>query len=272
MASPDQQTVTSALSAEWETLDALLSDLSPDQWRTPSPLPGWSVQDVVSHIIGTESMFLGEPVPGVEEDVHQLPHVQNEVGAFNERWVIHLREQSPDAMLQRFRDVTARRREALESLSASQWESEAMGPVGPTTYGGFMQTRLFDCWMHELDIRDAVDIPGDEGGVRGELALDVISRAMGFVVAKKAHAPEGARVLFDLTGAVASQLRVAVAGRATLVEHFDDDPTVTLTLESSLFVRLAGGRVRAADHWDQISLRGDEALGRRIAENLAFMI
>ena len=29
-------------------------------------------------------------------------------------------------------------------------------PAGKDTYGRFMQIRVFDCWLHEQDIRDAL--------------------------------------------------------------------------------------------------------------------
>lgn len=272
MSGPDQQMVTTALFEQWSVLEDLLENLEPPQWRVASALPGWDVHDIVAHIIGTESMLLGQAPPETDVDVRELEHVHNKIGGLNERWVLHLRGRSPDEMVQLFRDVTGRRRDAIGALSQAQWDEETMGPVGPTTYGGFMLVRHFDCWFHELDIRDAVQLPGDENGLRGELAMGVITGSMGFVVGKKAHAPEGSRVLFDLSGQLARQLRVEVAGRARLVDSFGEDATATLAMDSGLFVRLAGGRTRAADHWDEIALRGDEELGRRIAENLTFVI
>ena len=39
-----------------------------------------------------------------------------------------------------------------------------MTPAGPDTYGRFMRVRIFDCWMHEQDIRRAVGRPGHVEG------------------------------------------------------------------------------------------------------------
>ncbi|AEF41066.1 maleylpyruvate isomerase family mycothiol-dependent enzyme [Hoyosella subflava] len=272
MSQPDQRTVTEALFEQWSTLDALLSELTEDQWHTPTALPGWTVHDVVSHIIGTESLLLGERAPKTDTDVKELEHVHNDIGAFNERWVLHLRAHSPTEMLQIFREVTGRRREFLSSLTDAQWTEETIGPAGPTTVGGFMLIRLFDCWVHELDIRDAVGMPGDEGGVRGDLSMEVISRAIGFAVGKRAQAPAGSRIVLELTGALARTFNVAVEGRARLIESLDADPTVHLRLDSGLYVRLACGRVNPQDKWDDIESAGDAELGRRIAENLKFTI
>ena len=50
----DKTDVLSGLFAVWDDLDALLDGLSEEQWKAATPLPGWCVQSVVSHIIGTE--------------------------------------------------------------------------------------------------------------------------------------------------------------------------------------------------------------------------
>ena len=37
-----------------------------------------------------------------------------------------------------------------------------------------MRIRVFDCWLHEQDIRDAVGRPGGEDGPAASVALDEI--------------------------------------------------------------------------------------------------
>jgi hypothetical protein len=126
--------------------------------------------------------------------------------------------------------------------------------------------------MHELDIRDALGIPGDEGGARAELASAEIGGSLAYVVGKLGKAPDGSRITFDLTGPLARTLHVEVHGRAALVPELSGQATSTITLDSGLFARLTGGRVRAFDHLDEITLDGDAAVGRRIVDNLAFTI
>ena len=40
-------------------------------------------------------------------------------------------------------------------MSQEEWDAESFTPAGKSTYGRFMQIRVFDCWLHEQDIRDA---------------------------------------------------------------------------------------------------------------------
>ena len=45
----------------------------------PDGVAGWTVQDNLSHIIGTELMLMGEPAPDV--DVSHLTHLANPFAA-----------------------------------------------------------------------------------------------------------------------------------------------------------------------------------------------
>ncbi|MEE2033854.1 maleylpyruvate isomerase family mycothiol-dependent enzyme [Rhodococcus chondri] len=266
------ETIRSLLFEEFAVIDGLLSELEGDAWYTPTALPGWTVKDIVSHLIGTESMLAGLDAPHVDLDVHTFGHVRNEIGAFNEHWVESLRGTPGAEVLARFRDIVARRREQLGSMTQEDFEKPADTPVGRATYGRFMRIRVFDCWLHELDIRDALGAPGDEGGPRAELASSEIFGAVPFVVGKLGKAPDGARITIELTGVLARTIHLEVRGRATPVPELSDAATSTITMDSGLFVRLAGGRARAFDHRDEIALAGDTTVGRRIVDNLAFTI
>src|SRR5258708_36628555 len=99
----DKSDVLSGLFGTWDSLDRLLTGLSEQQWQTPTPLPGWTVHNVVAHIIGTESVLHGISTPKADMDVSTLAHVRNAVGAANERGVRHLRPESEPDQPTRFR-------------------------------------------------------------------------------------------------------------------------------------------------------------------------
>lgn len=266
-----KDSVVGTLVDEWAELDRLLSGLSEEQWGMPTGLPGWRVTDVVAHLIGTEAMLSGEQVPESEIDVKSLPHVHNDIAAVNEHWVRALSDEKPAAMLARFREVTVRRTEMLKEMSQEEFDAPSWTPAGKGTYGRFMQIRTYDCWIHEQDIRDALGLPGHDEGPAVDVALDESSRALGYLIGKRAGAPEGSTVRIDLTGPIHRTYTVAVEGRAALVDEPVASPTVTIRLDSPLFLRLCGGRAEASGQ-SGIDLDGDVELGRRIIENLTFTI
>ena len=268
----DKGFVVGARVEEWAAIGEFLGGLPDAQWDSPSPLPGWSVRDLVAHIVGTEASLSGESLPASEVDLRSLEHVRNDIGALNEAWVQSLRSSAPADVLARFRQLTGLRAAALEAMSQAEFDAPSWTPAGQGTYGRFMEIRVFDCWMHEQDMRDAVGIPGHGGGPGAELSVDEIVRALGYIVGKRAGAPSGSLVSLVLTGPVTRSVHVAVDGRASVVDEPDREATVVLSLSSDVFARLAGGRVPVASRVNEVLISGDAELGRRVLEALAFTI
>ncbi|MCX4097312.1 maleylpyruvate isomerase family mycothiol-dependent enzyme [Nocardia sp. alder85J] len=267
-------TMSTALDAQWTTLSHTVSGLSEQQWRTSSPLPGWTVFDVLAHVVGIESMLLGEPNPDIDAGVRTRAHVRNDIGALNEAWLDTLRPLTGTQLADRFDSVTARRRTALTALDETGWQQSMPSPVGVVPYVRFMRTRVFDCWMHELDITDALGLApsGPAAELRGDLALDELEAGIGRTVVKRGGAPDGLRLDFELTGPNARTVHVRVEGRGEVVATPDRPADTVIRLDARLFARLCGGRVAAEAELDRIELSGDRATALRIVHHLAFTI
>ncbi|RUP06098.1 MAG: maleylpyruvate isomerase family mycothiol-dependent enzyme [Mycobacterium sp.] len=272
----DKSDVLTGLFAVWDALDVLLDGLSEADWQAPSALAGWDVKAVVSHIIGTESFLQGVSPPEPDIDVKALDHVRNDIGVMNECWVRHLSAESGAQVLAKFREVTGQRRKVLQDMSEDAWNAVSFTPAGPDSYGRFMRIRVFDCWMHEQDIRIGLQRPSSDEDLQGpalRLSLDEVETSMGFVVGKLAKAPEGSRVLFDLTGPAAREIRVSVDGRAQLVDDFGgQEPTATIRVDALQFTRLAGGRPLCPARSQDVELDGDRDVAGRIVERINFVI
>ena len=141
-------------------------------------------------------------------------------------------------------------------------------------YREFMRVRVMDTWVHEQDIRRAVGRPGHQQGPAVDVSLERFVAAMPFVVGKKAGAPEGSSVAFDLTGDAARRFAVVMdGGRGRVVEEPPADPTVTLTMPAETWWCLCLGRWDAARaRAEGLSVAGDRALGDKVLDQLAFMI
>ena len=264
--------IVQALDDVWGSLATIGATLSDDEWERPSRLAGWSVKDLYAHVLGTEAMLLGRPQPTV--DVPDAPHLRNDIARFNEAWIIERRERPGAEVLAEFVEVTGERLAALARMDRAQFDEEAWTPAGHATYGRFMQIRVFDSWMHEQDVRDAVGRPGDLDGVAVEVVLAEIAEALGFVVGKRAGAPSGASVALVITGPHRHRFDVAVTDRARVTTTPALSPTATVATDLSTFAALIGGRVDpdAVLASGSVDLAGDPDLAHAVATNLAFVI
>lgn len=261
----------------WGDIVTLCEGLTPEQWALPTDCPGWSVQDNVAHMIGTELMLAGERPTAPADAGADASHIRNDIGKANERWIESYRARSGAAVLDEFRAVTARRLDALRALSTDDWDRDGFTPEGPGPYRTFMEIRVFDCWYHDQDIREAIGRPGYVEGPVADLSIGRIPpKGLPYVVGKKAGAPPGSCVKFVVTGSpeIVAAIEAPPEGRAVLLPAAPPDPTTTVTLDRRTFARLAGGRWSGADARakGQVKVDGDTALGDRVVDNMAFTI
>jgi uncharacterized protein (TIGR03083 family) len=253
----------------FRALDELCSSLSDEEWGRPTDLPGWTVKDNLSHINGTESNMLGRPAP--EHDPGQKDWIRNPIGASNEVQVDYRRSWPPQKVLDEFREVSAERLQRLKAMSDDELGAESWTPIGQGTVEDMVAIRVMDCWVHDQDIRRAVGKPGDLVGPVAQHAFDRHSSAMPFVVGKKVGPPDGTTVVFDVPGF--GETGIGVDGkRANRLDAAPDAPTVRLTMDLETFNRLCTGRGEPSELASGVKIEGDEEIGRRIVDQMNFMI
>ena len=260
--------VIELLEAVWDSIAQLGADLSDEQWDTPTECPGWSVRDQVSHIVGLERMLAGEsPEPPATEGGLEG------IAAFNEGQIAPRRSRPGSEVLAEMNDICARRLEMLRGLSEEKWDEVGFTPIGDAPYRTFMHIRVFDCWAHEQDMRRALGIPGHLSGPVVQHCLDWHARNMGYVVGKKAGAPEGSTVVFAIDGDADGPRGVAVTDGRAKPSAPPDNPTVTVHTDVDTYNALCCGRTDPAGALaaGRVTLAGDRELGERVVLALAYV-
>ncbi len=267
------QQVLDLMERVWRSIDSLCSPLNEAQWKTATDCPGWSVQDQVSHIAGAESGILGNPRP--DHMPQDTSYVQNDVGQSNEVVVDYRRSWTGQEVLDEFRQLTNERLSFLKGLTEEGFNAETETPLGPGTITDHLRIRIMDAWVHEQDIRRALNIPGELDGPVAAHSVGRFTRAMPFVVARKAQAPDGTTVVFNITGPVGRVISVGVGGnRGSELETEPASPMVTITADVETFTCLSCGRWAPSDALTsrRITITGDTTLGQTIINQMNIMI
>ena len=254
-----------------ETVHELGAGATDEQWLLPTPCPGWSVGDVVAHLVDIEQMMAGSPRPEHEPDWSTLPHVQGDFGRFTEVGVDRRRTHRRLDVLAELAVIIAERRAQLDAVPAG---AEVIGPFGnPTTMDRLLRIRIFDTWAHQQDIRTAVGLDDGWDTDAAAIAQEQIVRALPYVWARTVGAPEGATVRIEVTDGVLPRDVAVMAqaeGKGADVTP-SADATVWLTASWPDVMRLACGRVDADDQQlrARLVLRGDPALGEALLPALS---
>jgi len=259
------------LAATWASLDGVLSGLSEQQWKSPTQCPGWSVQDTVAHLIATERLLAGDP--STTHRATDLSHTRNPIGEWNEHEVDARRRLAGAEVLSEWRDVSRRRLDTLRSLQPGDFDAPMNTPTGPGTLTSFLELRVMDSWVHEIDIRRALSLPMTSDEASAMHAMRRFSRSMQIVVGKRVAPPDGTKVLFRITGTPSLEFAIAVSGRrAELAASATVSATVTVTMDSDVFAQLACGRTTWSAGDTAVLVSGDADLATRILAAMNVMI
>jgi len=255
----------------WASIEALCSPLTEEQWKQSTALPGWSVQDNLSHLVDYESRALGRPGP--DHTPADLGHARNAIGQSNEVGVDYRRPWKGEQVLAEFRDVTAARLVQLRSFTDGDLARPVDTPAGPGTVADMLTLRVMDSWTHEQDIRTALQRPGHLEGPAVDQALAYFTGFLPYVVGKRVGAPDGTRAVVDISGRQPIAIDV-VDRRARRSDTLPAEPDATVRTDVATFAALVTGRVQRSEAGvdDRIEIIGDEELGRAIVDNLNVMV
>jgi uncharacterized protein (TIGR03083 family) len=253
------------LREEWSILGSLCESLTDEQWRANTDCPGWTVKDLLSHVIGVERWLLGHAP--LDNDAPPADHVKNPLGERNEAEVEHRRAQDPEDVLAEFRAVTNERQRVLDGMSEVDFLQRTWTPRGEGTMTDLMAHRILDAWVHEQDIRRATGKRGHLSGTVPEYVFERLFLGMPKVVGKDAGAPEGAVVAWLIGGVDDGDRAIRVQdGRAAILDAVPAQVDVRLVMGLETFVCLSCGR------WPSerpirvglVEIDGDRELGVRV--------
>lgn len=265
--------IIDALDQTWATIDRVVRPQPASAYDAPTSCPGWSVRDVLSHLLGFEMMVQGAPVPHFEGPWPD--YVRNPIGEINEAFVAVHRDEPGLVVLDQFREVGVRSLAALRALDDDAWDKVGWSPEGERPYHRFQETRVLDSWIHLQDIRDALLMPSDDHGVGEEIVINRFEGALPFVLGKKMKAPEATVIQVNLSGRLARTIVLGVHdGRALAEAASDVVPTVEITTPVAIFWRRMAGRISAEAFLTASAsdVRGDRALARNFADALSIML
>ena len=266
----DQELLSGYVDVWWQAINDftdLLEELDEADWAAPTDLPGWDVKAVASHIAHLESILAGNPEETA--DVGEPDHVAGLMGLYTEIGVVNRRSAGPDDIINEIRSAaTARHTRLLADPPTDAAGRPDPGFAGvPWDWRTLLRNRPLDVWMHEQDVRRAVDRPGGMDSAAARHTAEYLAESLGYVLAKRVGAPAGTTAVLEMGGSAPYAFTVNDAGRGERLTDVPDAPTVRLLMDREAFIRLAGGRCEAEP--GTVRVEGDQDLGRRVLDALA---
>lgn len=247
----------------YDDFETLAGELEPEDWERPTGCPGWSVRDVVAHVVGIEALLAGDPEPEVEL-TGDLDHVRDEMGRYMETHVAARRGHTVPDLVAELHAVVERRRAQLAGI-------DGVGDEVPTVMGGraaaarVLPIRVFDLYAHDQDVRRAVGRPGHDVGPAVDVTHDRMLRGLAHVLPESLHGVDTLAVTVTDHPERSFALTLPAGER---VDVDDVEPTVALRCDWSTLVALVCGRSDAPPV-DALDADGPDDLVERSVRALA---
>jgi len=132
-------------------LEALLRELSEDEWQHPSRCDLWTVQDVITHLISTNHFWVFSIAQGLAGEPSRFLAAFDPVASPAQ--LVDQSEGTPwEDTLAAYCSSNAELVAAVEALDGEGWKAIGEAPPGHVPLALVADHALWDCWVHERDI------------------------------------------------------------------------------------------------------------------------
>ena len=252
-------------------LEIFLGGLTPDDLARQSACEGWTVADVVGHLVER-----GRPIPdqierGLAGDLSPTPGVSTAPPASEDQFrldldqaAVSLRKEMGDSLVGEFSRVNGEFDRVLGLVRSGDWDKPCYHRLRPETVRSKVDIRIAELAMHEWDIHWAFD----PDSALADDSLPGLVSASGRAV-RRAFRPDpsrsrSVRYRFSLSGPGATSLDVVLASDGATFEIGSNSPTPDLVFRCSTatYSMLIFGRLKLGPAMEQglVEPEGNEQL------------
>jgi uncharacterized protein (TIGR03083 family) len=214
----DRDEMVGLATTEYDRLLALFRGLGPDDWRRPTACEGWTVQDIVAHLVGT-----AEANASQLENLRQLVRGsvlarrtgRAPVDGINDVQIADRRQLTSDELIARLDQVADRAVRGRRRTPGPLRPLRIPGPDGGTLTLGHLVDIVYtrDQWMHRVDLAAAT-------GCELVLTADHDGRIVADVAREWAEA-HGEPVELELTGPAGGTYHQGAGGPRVTIDAVD---------------------------------------------------
>ena len=251
----DLESLVSAWQSSAADTIALLREI--DNYAVPTDLPGWSVHDIVAHLAHLETVLAHGEKTGFSSPVVTSDYTQ--IGV-DER-----KDIATDNLIDEL-EAAVNYRVANEVLGSPEEKMPTAPGNSGWTWETTLRNRVIDMWVHEQDIRRAVNRPGNLGSPGALITCATFASGMGFVLGKKVGAKPGTVVHWLVNGEISLDFALKIDDDKK-ARPTEDEADATLKMTTEEFTVLGAGR-QSPDKLS-VAISGDTELGKRVLTQMA---
>ena len=265
--------------AERDALLQLLAALSEEEWSRPTVCAGWSVKDVALHLLGDDVGRLsrkrdsfGGAAFVAQADADFEAQFVAFINEANERWLQATRRISPHLLCDLLRFMGGETQRYFQSLDLFQID-EPVSWAGPDPAPVWLDIarEYTERWLHQQQIRDAVEKPGLKERRIFAPVLDTFVRALPHTF-RDVDVAEGAQVKLIISGDAGGEwYLVRGDGKWSLYLDADAEPAAAVVMDQETAWRLFTKGISKDEASANATLSGDRSLGMKVLDTVSII-
>jgi uncharacterized protein (TIGR03083 family) len=263
---------------ERKQLLELFSKLEAEEWEKPTICPGWSVKDIGLHLLGDDIGYLSRARDQFSnpffrnKDLHAWEKLVKNINEANELWVKATARISPK-LLSGLLELTGKQFyqyvQSLDQMATGgvvSWAGPDPAPVWLDTAREYTER-----WVHQQQIRDAVNKPGLKEQRFFHPVLDTFVRALPHTY-KDIPAANTTVLKFVVTGEAGDVwYLVGEADRWSLSQGVELQPVAVVTMDQETCWRLFTKGMNKDQARAKTAIEGDQKLGEKLLETVSII-
>jgi uncharacterized protein (TIGR03083 family) len=253
--------IVRAIGDERDRTLTFLRGLEPQQFDTPTALPGWRLREVIAHLVTTDkASVLGANLVTVLGSMERLER-------WNDRQVPKWADRPvPDLLLGLDRWGRGMRRLA-QAMPAALYRLRVPTIFGRAPLGLLIWSRVYDEWIHRQDMRRALGLTDQE--VDLESPAEFLLTAIVFAVLPKVEGSSG-DIIVSLEGTPVTEWRYDVVARTGAPAEGSGQADARLSGPAPKLVMAAAGResFQSLRSEGVLKVEGDQDLAAGFLANL----
>ncbi len=259
-------------------LNQILLKLAPSAWQTPTICPGWSVSDIVAHLLDTSLRRLsfhrdGMDMPVPDRPINEYEDLVAFLNHLNDQWVTAARRLSPEVLTGA---LYRAQMDVIRFFNGLDMKTPAFFPVAWA--GEAESTCRFDIareytewWIHQAQIRLALGQPRQLERYLFFPLVDTLMRALPHHY-RDTEAETGATVRVTVSGNGGGNWTIVRGPDSwAWMDQFHDTPTATVILEPETAWQLFSKALHGERARDYIEIQGDVELGLPLTRLVSVM-
>lgn len=260
-----------------DELLALLRSLSPADWSAPTVAAGWTVHDMVAHLLDTDIRRLSmgrdklKPLPP-PQPIENPRDLVDFIDLLNAQWVTAARRISPRLLVDFHALIGPQLAAWMESLdpfaatgTGVAWAGESRSLIWFDTAREYTEK-----WLHQQQIRDAVSAPALVSREWLHPVLDTFVRGLPHRY-RSVLAAQGASVTLHIEGDAGDAWTLVRGETWQLFHGVDPHAAATVHMEQDTAWRIFTKGIDLSTARARTRIQGDRALGEPMLSLVAIM-